>query len=352
MKEIYFNSAATGIVKKKHIEEAHLEYLKLCQNASKFAEKWFEKNIPSIKEQISKLFNAKTSEIALIPNFSFGINVVLNALPENSNVLVYKKDYPSLVDPLQHKNFNVIEFNDKDGFEIYPETIERYIRQHYIDFLLISHIQWLTGFKANLKEIIEVCHRNDVRVIIDATQSAGANHIDFKDCEADVIIFSNYKWMNSGFGTGILLMREDFLYEFPPKISGMHSYTEENGKMKLIPCMKFYEPGHQNMFGLLMLQNTLKKRTKKKVKEIESHNRELTQYFIKNLKSDKLRLIGNKNSSNRSSIVYLNGGEEFHEYLSKKGIVTSFRGGRTRISFHQHNTVEEIDKLLKAISKF
>ncbi len=352
MTQIYLNTAATGKVDPEHIKQANKKYKSLSESPSQFAEAWFESEVPKIKELVADRFGAQTKEVALVPNFSFGINAVLNALPENSNVLCYKKDYPSLIDPLHYKNFNIIEFSDRGGFTIYPETIERFIRKHYIDFLVISHVQWLTGFKTNLSLVSEICKRNNVRLIVDATQSAGAVAIDFDQSGIDVMIFSNYKWLNAGFGTGCLLMKGDFLHEFPPKISGMHSYEMIDGEMVLEPSIKFYEPGHQNLFGLEILKQVLESRTKKEIQKIEKKNQKLTKFFLENFKQRNIKALGAKDLNSRSSIVYLKGGEDLHQYLSKHQVISSFRGGHVRLSFHFDNKKKEVEKAIELLSKF
>jgi selenocysteine lyase/cysteine desulfurase len=354
MSQIYFNTAATGIVDKSLIEKTNQLYFNMTNEPATFAENWSTTAVPEIKELIAQCFGAKNEEVALVPNFSFGVNVLLNALPENSNVLCYKKDYPSLLDPLDYKNFNIFQFDDKDGFEIYLETIERHIKKHYIDFLLISHVQWRTGFKINLKQLSALCKKNNVKLIVDATQSAGAIDINFDDSDTDAILFSCYKWLNAGFGTGVMLMKADFLEEFPPKISGMHSYQYIDGKPVLIPSMKFYEPGHLNLYGFSILKEVLEGRPKTAIQDIELKNRELTEYFIKNFKSEKVKIIGKPQHQHRSSIVYLNGDEEFQKFLVENGVSCSFREGHTRLSFHTvtGNNLEELDKVLDLIGSY
>ncbi|MEZ4938683.1 MAG: aminotransferase class V-fold PLP-dependent enzyme [Crocinitomicaceae bacterium] len=351
MKEIYLNTAATGRIEPQYISQAYQKYKKLTGNASVFAEKWFEKELPKIKKLTADRFGAAGHEVALIPNFSFGINAVLNALPENSNVLCYNKDYPSLIDPLHYKNFNVFQFEDRDGFTIYPETIERYIRKHFIDFLVLSHVQWLTGFKSDLNEIGDICKRNSVRLIVDATQSAGANDISFSNSEVDAMLFSSYKWLNSGFGNGILLMKSTFLKDFPPKISGMHSYELIEGKLILEPSIRFYEPGHQNLFGFEIFKQVLENRTKKDIRNIEKKNSKMTRYFFEIL-SEKVPVIGIRGTEHRSSIVYIEGNEKLHQYMLSKGIVCSFRGGNVRISFHFDNKKKEIDRAASILNEY
>ena len=287
----------------------------------------------------------------MIPNFSFGVNAVLNSLPENSNVLCYNKDYPSLIDPLHYKNFNVFQFEDRDGFTIYPETIERYIRKHFIDFLVLSHVQWLTGFKSDLKEVADICRRNSVRLIIDATQSAGANEIDFSNSGIDVVIFSNYKWLNAGFGNGVMLMRKSFVADFPPKMSGMHSYEMIDGKMVLEPSIKFYEPGHQNLYGFEIFKQVLENRSKKDILEIQKKNRKLAKLFLDSL-DEKVEVLGIRSTEHRSSIVYLQGDENLHQYLLSKGIICSFRGGNVRLSFHYDNKKKEVLKAAEIVNEY
>lgn len=351
MKEIYLNTAATGRIHSEYISKASKKYQKLTQNASTFAENWFDTELPKIKRLIENRFGALDGEVALVPNFSFGVNAVLNSLPENSNVLCYKKDYPSLIDPLHYKNFNVFEFEDVDGFKIYPETIERYIRKHYIDFLVLSHVQWLTGFESDLSSIAAICKRNNVRLIVDATQSAGVVPIDFDNMAVDVMLFSNYKWLNAGFGTGVLLMKKSFIQDFPPKISGMHSYEMIDGKPVLKPSVKCYEPGHQNLFGFEILKQVLEERSLKEIKGIRKRNQKLTTLFLEELPLN-FDVIGNRSLQSRSSIVYLKADEKMHQFLTKNGVITSFRGGNVRFSFHFDNKKKEVNEAIDVLKKF
>src|SRR5690606_29437753 len=117
-----------------------------------------------------------------------------------------------------------------------------------------SHVQWLSGFKTDLQELSRFCREHDIWLIVDATQSLGAMPLNPVRLDIDVLISSNYKWMNAGFGSGVMYMCDDFFNEYTPKVGGNNSYTPVNGKMQYVPSVQSYEPGHPNMYGFSVLQ--------------------------------------------------------------------------------------------------
>src|ERR1022692_2567200 len=72
--------------------------------------------------------------------------------------------------------------------------------------LPISFVQFLSGYRAPIREIGEICHRNNCIYMVDAIQGMGAFPIDVRDCHIDTLAADGHKWMMGPEGCGILFI--------------------------------------------------------------------------------------------------------------------------------------------------
>src|SRR5699024_6843107 len=151
-------------------------------------------------------------------------------------------------------NFEITWIPNGDGFHIDLDFIHQKLKSDNINLLAISHVQWLSGMKIDLKSIIDLCHQYGIPIIVDATQSLGAVSISVENLQPDVLIASNYKWMNAGYGTGVIYLSNGFLDHYPPVFGGVHSNPSESGNPKRHPSVLDLEPGHKNMAGFSVLE--------------------------------------------------------------------------------------------------
>ncbi|SDD75329.1 aminotransferase class V-fold PLP-dependent enzyme [Niabella drilacis] len=347
----YLNTAACGLISPSVLKAGTGLYDHFAQNSSGAAEHWRDVERLQIKENIAGFIGAPAADIALIPNFSFGMNAVVQALTGREKVLLYKKDFPSVYAPFVINKFDIVWLDDENGFTIDPDKIESIIREQHIDLVAISHVQWQSGFRLNIKALCLLCRQHGVRTIIDATQSLGAVDLQIPDTDPDVLISSNYKWMNAGFGNGILYMNPRFAAQYPAKITGMNSNTFHiagNG-FSFDGGVANYEPGSLNMFGFAVLNQAILEKKASGMPFIEQHNRALTKMLLEELASLPVSIIGPAAVEHRSSIVVLEDKNGLHAHLSQNNVITTGRNGLVRISIHLHNTEADIDTVVCCI---
>lgn len=340
----YLNTAACGLVAPQFTASAIELYNSLEHNASSNAEQWKMNEQEKVRSAIAGLMKVNTENVALIPNFSWGINGVVQALKGDERVLMYKKDYPSLLDPFRVNNFDITWLDDTDGFTLPIDAIEEYITAKKIDILAISHVQWGSGYKADLQALGRLCKANDVIFIVDATQSLGAFPIFPAEVDADVFIASNYKWMNGGFGTGVMYINDAFMAKYPPVIAGYNSYMQYGDNIYR-PAVASYEPGHPNMFGFSILKAAVEYKQQLGLDKIEVHNKKLTQLLLDEIRALPVTLIGEDSTDNRASIVFIKDEGDIAQKLKDNGIIVSIRNGNIRISMHYYNTSEDVMRL-------
>lgn len=348
----YLNTASAGLLSNQSLSGAYAFYDAMQVNASTSSEEWRFGKCQQIRETLATFMDAPVNNVAFIPNFSFGITALVHAMAGSERVLLYKHDFPSLLDAFRLNNFDITWVDNEDGFHISMDKLKSMLLSERIDVLAISHVQWSSGFKINIGELAAFCRQHNIVFIVDATQSLGAVNISATQVDADAIIASNYKWMNAGFGSGVMYMADRLLEKYTPKIGGMNSYTFRGDQVFYEPSVRSYEPGHLNIAGLLLLEAAIKEKIEKGLTNIEAQNTSLTQLLLDGLKGMPVQLIGDPTTAGRSSIVLVKDENGLGKHLAGQKIIVTQRGGHLRISSHYYNTATDIDRLLGAIKAF
>lgn len=342
----YFNTASCGLISSSGIEKAHQFNKSLYAQGSRAFEQFIGVKIPQIRKTICTFIDARVNEIALIPNFSYGLSAVIPAISILRRVLLIKNDYPSLTQQFLINDFEVFWIESRDGFTIDMEELKYSIIKNNIEILAISHVQWLTGFMIDIDELGMFCKKHNVLFILDGTQSLGAIPFSFNTSDVNIYISSNYKWMNAGFGTGIMCIKQETMKTYPPKIGGFNSYKYLEEQWEYLPSINSYEPGHLNMPGLVVLDDAINFKLELGINNIAEHNKNLMKKMLKAMDSSSIDLSGPGDNENRCNIIGIKGDAQLAKYLVNKGIIAKMRNDTIRIGIHFYNTEEDIDRLI------
>lgn len=350
-KGIFLNTATCGIMSKSTAEVGKQYFQEFAELGGLARASW-SKSLEELKEQLREMLKVKNGEISLIANFTLGINY-LNWMLENTSkkVLLLESDFPSVTSPWVKNNFQITHILAQENGAFSPELIEKLIVENQIEILALSHIQFNTGFRADVETIGEICIRHKVIFILDNTQSFCAYEINVEKYHVDAIIASCYKWSTAGFGSGFMYLSHQMLQQFPAPVIGNNGMgvvidAEKESDPKL--RAKAFEIGHQNFSGLVCLNQALKELDDIGFKVIEDRISALNQRLISGLRQIKgVKIISDYEPENRSCIVVIEGNEEHEKLFAAKGIQVAARNMGLRISFHFYNTFEEIETFCK-----
>ena len=89
--------------------------------------------------------------------------------------------------------------------------------------ICVSHVQYATGFRFDVKALADLAHAHGAMCIIDAYQSAGVIPLDVHASDVDVFVAGPVKWLGAGDGGAACYMRPDLLARFEPIIVGSMS---------------------------------------------------------------------------------------------------------------------------------
>ncbi|QAA82995.1 aminotransferase class V-fold PLP-dependent enzyme [Aequorivita sp. H23M31] len=342
----YLNTAANGIVPKSVIDWRRQQDLDLMNHASTFRDK-HKNHIEQIRKSIADFFSSSIFETALVPNFSFGINMILEGLPEGQKILLLKNDYPSVNWPVETRDFNVCYANIDENLE---RNIEAAVTKHKPEVFIFSVVQWLNGIKIDLGFLKKLKNEyTDLLIIADGTQYLGTESFNFAESAIDVLCASGYKWMTAGYGNGFLMIKESAQRRIFPKTIGFNSAERFESCATDTAYMKHFEPGHQDTLNygsleqsILFVKSLGKEKLYEKIKSLSEKAK--NEFGARNLlrKDTLLR-------KDHSSIFNLIGDGELYKKLQQKKIITSLRGDGIRVSFHYYNSEEDLERLLEVL---
>src|SRR4051812_22767115 len=86
---IYLNTAACGLVTAETLEAANKLYGGFTHNSSACSEGWRLNDEPRIRQAIADFIGAPVTNVAMVPNFSWAMNAVVQSLNGDERVLLY-----------------------------------------------------------------------------------------------------------------------------------------------------------------------------------------------------------------------------------------------------------------------
>jgi selenocysteine lyase/cysteine desulfurase len=316
------------------------------------------------KKSFAKLINAEPEEIALVPNTSTGLNIVVNMLnyPSGSNVVVTDLEYPSVVYPWLKKKLDVkVRYVKNVRGKILLRDVEKAVDDKTVA-VAISHVEYVNGFRNNLGSIAKIAHEHKAFLIVDAIQSAGAIQINVKRDDVDFLTAGCYKWLLGPAGSGYLYVRKELIEKFEPPFIGWASVKPEVfktidfwdiWKLKLSETASRFEVGAPSVIGFIGAAAALKLLLDVGITYIEKRILSLTTYLMEGIKELGFELQTPEETECRSGIVHfrIENSEKIVGKLQEKGNIVSARAHGIRISPHFYNTKEEVDHFLSELSK-
>ncbi|MGY5850011.1 aminotransferase class V-fold PLP-dependent enzyme [Salegentibacter sp. F14] len=344
----YLNTAASGLLPEQVWEFRQDHDLDFLLKAGVLKEKMGD-FLTGVRESVGSFFNCPPNQVALIPNFSFGYNTLLEGLEKPQKALLLKQDYPSINWAVESRGFEV---NYAEIDENLEQNITEAFKRDQPDFFAFSIVQYLNGIKLGidfLKKLKDTYP--DTIFIADGTQYCGTEEFDFQASNLDVLICSSYKWLNAGYGNGFMLFDKSIQGKISPKALGFGSlqgkYKERQGNF-----IGKFEPGHLDTLNFGSLKAALELLKTTGLKEITNQIQALQAKAAEAFQELDLLEEAVVNRDLHSSIFNIKGDENLYKALRSQDIITSRRGNGIRISFHYFNTEKEVDILVKELKKF
>jgi len=343
----YLNTAATGLLSESvfdYQQDKNIDFLvQGSLNRDKEA-----KTLAKVREKIADFFSAEASRVALVPNFSFGFNTLLEGFSVGTKFLLLENDYPSVNLAVEARDFNLTYVQIDEHLE---QNILQKVEAEKPEVLALSLVQYLNGIKIDLNFIQELKKKfPQLLIIADGTQYLGTEAFNFAASGIDVLGASAYKWLNAGFGSGFFMFSEEAERKISPNTEGFGSHIgkyKENG----LNLLGKLEPGHLNYTSMGSIKIALELQEKIGREDLEKHLQVLSAEAKKEFTHLGLLEESVVNRKVHSTIFNLKGDEQLFHKLTQQDIICSQRGKGIRVSFHYYNTLKDLEVLMKVLVK-
>ena len=360
---IYLNHAAISPLSRK-VTTALRDYL---DNRSFGTVEDFETWMQTVDETrnlIARFIHTNHPErVTFMGNTSDAISAVAEGLSwnEGDEIILNSMEFPSNVQPfriLERFGVKLIYLIPDDEGRILPEQIKKAITEK-TRLVSISAVQYLNGFRADLKSIGEICNQYNLLFVVDGIQGLGAADIDVTTCRIDALATGAHKWLMAPMGIGFLYISEKLMKQLSPAKTGWLSvevpWDLTNFDQPWLPVSKHLETGTLNISGIFGLNASLKNFFDIGMDTVQNEIGKLVDFTIERLQDEpSVKIITPIQPQDRAGIITfsVNGMDspnDFVNSLKSNGITISAREGYIRISPHYYNTTDEIETVLNLI---
>ena len=223
--------------------------------------------------------------------------------------------------------------------------------------LAISFVQFLSGYRAPIQEIGEICRRNHCIYFVDAIQGLGAFPLDVRACHIDALAADGHKWMLGPEGCAIFYINQALQDRVEPvefgwtNVAGYNDYASRD--MALRRDAGRYECGTLNTIGCFGLQASLEFLLEVGQGEIAPVVQNLGDRIAAGVQAKGYELLIQRTPQNGAGIVsFRKPGTDAPEtvrLLRRQNIITAARAGWVRTSPHFYISPADIDHLIDAL---
>lgn len=215
---IYLNAASTGPMPASAVAEAD-RWSRLRAQPHHIPLQWMLDAAATARRQFARLVGADAEEIALMPNTTYGLNLAARALPLRPGVvLTFDGEFPSCVYPFQALRSRGITLDlipRRDGVPDEDALVTAIARPDVVA-VVVSWVQFASGYVADLQRIGEACRAHGVFFIVDGIQGCGIRPIDLHALPVDIFASGAQKWQLGPWGTGFVYVRRELVGQLEP----------------------------------------------------------------------------------------------------------------------------------------
>ncbi len=379
---VYLDNAATSQKPRQVIESLERYYSEYNANIHRGIYKISEEATSAHEEarkKIARFINARrpeeivfvrgtTEAINLVahswgrPNIGLGDGILLTEMEHHSNIVPWQ-----LLAREKGASLKYVGITD-DGI-LQRGDFDQHLENDGVKLFCVAHASNVLGTINPVREMVREAHKHGCHVLVDAAQSVPHMPVDVQDLDCDFLAFSGHK-MCGPTGIGVFYAREELLEAMAPFHGGgemireVHLY-ESSWKD---PPYKF-EAGTVNIAGAIGLGEAVDYLSKMGMRNIRTHEQELTEYALDKLSRVRaLTIHGPKDSHVRGGVVSFNQGDihphDMASLLDEDNIAVRAGHhcaqplmerlgvpGTTRASFYLYNTEEEIDSLAAGLDR-
>ncbi len=339
-----------------------------------------ENVVQRFHQNFGKLMQTSSDNISITTNTSEAICMIANGYPfePGDQIISYVNEYPANHYPwvLQAKNRGVelillsdtdVEQEDRPYTEAIADSFARgwsleELKSKITDrtrIIALSHVQFTSGYAADLEELGALCKEHNIDLVIDAAQSLGCLPVYPEKWGVAAVASAGWKWLLGPVGTGVMYTSPEFREKIAITMSGADHMVQDT--QYLDHTWNPYATGRK--FEYSTVSYALVDGLSVGVEEvflphtpeaIRDHNFALQELALEKLDHDKYQAVVHQPKS-RSGILSLipkvSSASAITAELEKQNIVMTPRDGYIRFAPHLCTTEDEVIAAVDGLNK-
>lgn len=172
----------------------------------------FSEALSLFKREAAILLATSSENISFVRNAAEGLNAIAHGLrlEAGDEIISYRYEYPSNHYPWLQQKRRGVKLLLLEGELLEGRPLSWQINELLslitprTKVITISHVQFTSGFAADLPLLGEICRERGIFLIVDAAQSLGALPLYPERLGIDAVVASGWKWLLGPVGSALL----------------------------------------------------------------------------------------------------------------------------------------------------
>lgn len=353
-RKIYLNSCSQGALSDT-VEAALQDYLRSWHDAGSPWDVWVQK-YEAVRAQFAEFIGAQAGEVAVVPSASAGINAVASAIRflDRKKVVLGQFEFPTMghVWLAQQPRGAEIHFVRAKDEEIsasgYAAAIDRQTA-----VVPLTHVCFKNGFRSNVTEVVRLARANGAYIFLDDYQDCGTRPINVKLMNVDFYVAGTLKYLLAAPGLAFLYARKEVIPALDPTISGWFAQSNpfafDVEHLELAPNARKFEAGTPPIPNLYAASAGMKLLQEIGLENVAAQIKRLAQALIAGAHELGIHIKTPESSVGPLVVLQCRDVDAVIAKLAAQNIVVSGRHDGLRVSFHVHNTLDDVQQVLSAL---
>lgn len=361
---IYVNHAATSPLSRP-VMDAIDSYLEERRGAHENAPidnyERFMAVVKRARRRLARLVGTTPNRVAFACNTSSALNVLAQGLDwqPGDRIAVPGCEFPANVYPFMNleREGVAVDFIPHEEGTVTLEDIERTLTPE-TRLLTLSWVQFLSGFRADLEAVGQLCAARDIIFCVDAIQGLGAFSLDVEACGIDFLACGGHKWLMATQGIAFLYCSEALQEQIHPAAGWLHGPVDWDNffeyELTFHPDARRFEIGTRNNVGIAALDAALGLYFECGPAWCERQVRSRAQALSEGLAALGFDRYGTDDPVHGSGIVTVKAEEPsaLHSYLEDRSIRAALRNRLLRFAPTYYNTPGEVERILETVAAY
>jgi selenocysteine lyase/cysteine desulfurase len=322
----------------------------------------------ALRALLGRLVNAGAERIALVPAASYGIAIATHniRLRRGQNVVLPGEEFPSDVYGWRERcalDGGTVRMvpRPQDSQQPAREWTARLVEAMDRDTaaVTLSTVHWTDGTRFDLGAISKRAREVGAFLIVDGTQSVGAQPFDFVAVQPDLLVCAGYKWLLGPYQYGFAAVGDRLLAGRPLE----HNWIAREGSedfARLVAYRDGFQPGarrfdageRSNFILVPMLAEAVRQILEWGVEAVQAYCAEMSQALEGALGEGPFTLAPRADRAAHLFGIRMPPGAPLPrivEELKRRDVHVSLRGESIRVSPHVYNRPEDLQALAQVL---